>query len=109
MNGQATGTELLLDAEGYLQQSEQWSETFARDTAQRRGVVLTDAHWTVINFLRGYYEEFRYAPDFGTLAKALRDSTHDRAWTRTSLKNLFQDDNPCRYAGLPKPPPGSCV
>lgn len=98
-----------VDKEGYLLDKNQWDTDFAEETARRRGLTLTDTHWQVINFLREFNDEFDYVPDYGTLAKALRKKTGDEEWSRQTLLDLFPNDNPCRYAGLPKPPPGSCV
>lgn len=45
------------DTEGYLIDRSQWSEDFARALAQQEGLVLTPAHWELIEFLRAYYVE----------------------------------------------------
>lgn len=55
VNGQAVAT----DVEGYLKNLEDWSEDFARAQAETEHLVLTEAHWQVIYFLRAYYEEHR--------------------------------------------------
>jgi cobyrinic acid a,c-diamide synthase len=55
VNGQPVAT----DVEGYLINIDDWSEDFARVQAESENLVLTDAHWQVIEFLRAYYEEYR--------------------------------------------------
>ncbi|MDP2368177.1 TusE/DsrC/DsvC family sulfur relay protein [Rhodoferax sp.] len=55
VNGQAIAT----DSEGYLKNLGDWSEAFAQAQAASEGLVLTEAHWQVIAFLRAYYEEHR--------------------------------------------------
>jgi tRNA 2-thiouridine synthesizing protein E len=55
VKGQAVAT----DVEGYLKNLEDWSEDFARAQAEAEDLVLTEAHWQVIYFLRAYYEEHR--------------------------------------------------
>ena len=55
VKGQAVAT----DIEGYLKNLDDWSEDFARAQAEAEHLVLTDAHWQVIFFLRAYYEEHR--------------------------------------------------
>ena len=55
VNGQA----VAIDVEGYLKNLDDWSEDFARAQAEAEHLVLTDAHWQVIFFLRAYYEEHR--------------------------------------------------
>jgi TusE/DsrC/DsvC family sulfur relay protein len=51
------GKEILTDPEGYLLDMDAWSEGFARAQAEREGLVLTEAHWEVIRFIREYYEQ----------------------------------------------------
>ena len=46
------GRDVETDAEGYLVDPAQWSEDFARVLAERECLVLTDAHWEVIRYLR---------------------------------------------------------
>ena len=55
VKGQAVAT----DVEGYLKNLDDWSEDFARAQAEAEHLVLTEAHWQVIFFLRAYYEEHR--------------------------------------------------
>lgn len=53
------GQPVATDVEGYLKNLDDWSEDFARAQAEAEDLVLTEAHWQVINFLRAYYEEHR--------------------------------------------------
>ena len=55
VNGQPVTT----DVEGYLKNLDEWSEDFARSQAESENLVLTEAHWQVISFLRAYFEEHR--------------------------------------------------
>lgn len=43
------------DREGYLLDLGDWSPAFARELAEREGLVLTDEHWQVIRFLRDWW------------------------------------------------------
>lgn len=45
------------DSEGYLAHLDDWSEDFARALARHENLALTDEHWQLINYLRGYYAE----------------------------------------------------
>jgi cobyrinic acid a,c-diamide synthase len=47
------------DVEGYLKNLDDWSEDFARAQAESEHLILTEAHWQVIYFLRAYFEEHR--------------------------------------------------
>jgi len=53
------GRPIATDQEGYLKNLDDWSEDFAHAQASAEGLVLTDAHWQVIAFLRAYYDEHR--------------------------------------------------
>ena len=53
------GQEINTDAEGYLQNLDDWSEDFARAQAAAEGLELSAAHWEVIRFLRAHFEEHR--------------------------------------------------
>ena len=55
VNGCAVAT----DVEGYLKNTDDWSEDFARAQAEAENLQLTEAHWQVIAFLRDYFEEHR--------------------------------------------------
>ena len=52
-------TLVATDTEGYLQNTEEWTEDFARAQAEAENLQLTEAHWQVITFLRAYFEEHR--------------------------------------------------
>ena len=53
------GDPVWTDIEGYLLRMDDWSEAFAHAQAQSENLVLTDAHWDVIRYLRLYFEEHR--------------------------------------------------
>lgn len=48
---------VAVDSEGYLLHLDDWSPAFASALASREGLVLTDAHWEVIDFLRCHWQE----------------------------------------------------
>lgn len=77
------GRQIETDAEGYLLDLDDWSPAFARALAAREGLVLTDAHWEVIRFLRRYWHEHGVQPQvrvmlrhFGALWGPDRASNH---------------------------------
>ena len=63
------------DSEGYLVDPADWDEDVARDLARREGITLTDEHWTVLRFMRGYLEDHRVAPDARHVMKHLTQAT----------------------------------
>lgn len=89
-----------VDAEGFLQKPEQWSEQLGDDIARQVGIdLLTDRHWLVIRFMRDRYLSTGSAPSIRTLGKESGVSTKE-------LYQLFPK-GPAKLAakigGIPKP------
>ena len=97
------GKSVPVDDEGYLVDPADWSETVALELAGREDVALTDAHWAVIQFMRGYYEQHRVAPDARFVIKFL---TEARGAGRNELFRLFPYGyvkQACKIAGMRRP------
>jgi len=97
---------LETDPEGYLVHIEDWSRDVAEAMALADGCELTDAHWQVIDFLRGYYAEYGFAPAVRILTRAIARRLGPDKGNSRYLYRLFPDGparQACRYAGLPKP------
>ena len=89
-----------LDAEGFFQKPEQWTEDMADEIAAQNGIDhLTERHWQVIKFMRESYLETGTAPSIRTLGKA----------SGVPIKELYQlfPKGPAKLAakigGIPKP------
>ncbi len=88
-----------VDAEGFLTDYNEWNEDLARQLAAQIGIELTDAHFTVLRFLRTDYAEQ------GETATLRRVSTR----RGIPIKDLFAlfPGKPAKkmayIAGLPKP------
>ena len=94
------GAPIDVDAEGFMQQPEQWNEDLALEIARQNGLPdLTDRHWLVIRFMRDTYLKTGSAPTIRTLGK---DSG-------VPIKELYQlfPKGPAKLAakigGIPKP------
>ena len=94
------GTPVEVDAEGFLEDPEQWNEQTAQEIAAENGIdELTERHWLVINFMRNAYLENGAAPSIRTLGKA----------SGVPIKELYQlfPKGPAKLAakiaGIPKP------
>jgi dissimilatory sulfite reductase related protein len=94
------GTPVEVDAEGFLQQPEQWNEQIAAEIAAEGGIEqLSDRHWLVIRYMRDTYLESGTAPSIRTLGKA----------SGVPIKELYAlfPKGPAklaaRIAGIPKP------
>lgn len=91
---------LEVDAEGFLQKPEQWTEEIGREIAHEAGIdPLTDRHWQVIRFMRDRFLATGEAPTIRTLGKE----------SGVPIKELYQlfPRGPAKLAakigGIPKP------
>ncbi|HET7722664.1 MAG TPA: TusE/DsrC/DsvC family sulfur relay protein [Acidimicrobiales bacterium] len=89
-----------LNNEGFFVHPEQWTEDMAPELARREGIdELTDAHWTVLRFMRTEFFDKGTGPTVRVLGKA----------SGVSVKELYQlfPKGPAkvaaRIAGIPKP------
>lgn len=97
--------ELSLTAREHLAGLEPWDETIAQQAAQAEGIVLTQAHWEVINLLRQQYLEHGPSRHARDLSERL-DAAFDHAGGLKYLYRLFPHGpviQACRIAGLPVP------
>jgi len=100
------GNEIHTDAEGYLNDLNDWSEALANAIAQKENMVLTENHWEVINFLRKGYTETGTVPNIRQLQKAFTKEYGKEKGDSNYLYRLFPygpAKQACRIAGLPKP------
>ena len=93
-------TDVELNDEGFFVHPEQWTEEMAPEIARREGIdELTDAHWSVIRFMRAEYLEKGTGPTVRVLSKA----------SGVTIKELYQlfPKGPAKIAakiaGIPKP------
>jgi tRNA 2-thiouridine synthesizing protein E len=93
-------TEVELNDEGFFVRPEQWTQDMAPDQARREGIdPLTEAHWTVIRFMRSEYATKGTGPTVRALGKT----------SGVSVKELYQlfPKGPAKIAakiaGIPKP------
>jgi tRNA 2-thiouridine synthesizing protein E len=89
-----------LNDEGFFVDPEQWTEDMVPELARREGIdELTDAHWTVIRFMRTEFFDKGTGPTVRVLGKA----------SGVPVKELYQlfPKGPAkvaaRIAGIPKP------
>lgn len=100
------GKEVPTDAEGYLANLEDWSETLAQTLSERDHLALSEAHWEIIHFMRGYYQENGVAPNLRILQKLLKTELGEDKAEKKYLFDLFPygpAKQAARYAGMPKP------
>ena len=91
--------EIEIDAEGFFQKPEQWTEELGQVVAGELGIALTDRHWQVIRFMRDRYLTTGAAPSIRALGKE----------SGVPIKELYQlfPKGPAKLAarigGIPKP------
>jgi tRNA 2-thiouridine synthesizing protein E len=94
------GRDIEVDAEGFLQNPEQWDRTVGEEIAAGAGISpLTDQHWQVIEFMRDRFLNAGTAPTIRSLGKE----------SGVSIKELYKlfPKGPAKLAakvaGIPKP------
>lgn len=100
------GRMIETDAQGYLTNSNDWSEPLAIVLAQQEGIELTEAHWEVIRFVRNFYQEFNTSPAIRMLVKAMTQKYGEEKGNSRYLYRLFVKGpakQATKIAGLPKP------
>lgn len=100
------GRMIETDAQGYLTNSNDWSEPLAVVLAQQEGIELTEAHWEVIRFVRNFYQQFNTSPAIRMLVKAMTQKYGEEKGNSRYLYRLFVKGpakQATKIAGLPKP------
>ncbi len=100
----ADGRDIATDSEGYLVDLNDWSEAFAQALAQQEGLLLTDAHWEVIRFLRAYYLAHAVQPQVRVMIRHFTKVWDAERGSNHHLHDLFPRGGPQkqgnRLAGL---------
>jgi TusE/DsrC/DsvC family sulfur relay protein len=89
-----------VDEDGFMEKPELWSERIALALASTEELhELSEAHWMVIHYLRGYYQKFGIAPMIRKLCK-------ESGFSLKEIYDLFPSGpakGACKVAGLAKP------
>lgn len=94
------------DKLGYLKRWQEWDESIAEHIAELEGLKLTDDHWTVIKYVREFYELYEQSPSIRPLVKFLRQRWGEDKGNSIFLATLFPGGvakQATKLAGLPKP------
>jgi tRNA 2-thiouridine synthesizing protein E len=88
------------DPEGFLADPALWNDEIAQRIAGEEGIAeMTEKHWAIVHFIRGYWREHDLAPPVRLLCTELGMSVRE-------IYKLFTSGparGACRVAGLPKP------
>ena len=94
------------DQHGYLVDYTLWTEDLVPKLAETDNLVLTEAHWEIIRFVREFYLAYNTSPAIRALTKALKVKFGEDKASSRYLFRLFSDGpakQATKYAGLPKP------
>ena len=94
------------DQHGYLVDYSLWTEDLVPQLAETDNLVLTEAHWEIIRFVREFYITYNTSPAIRALTKALKIKFGEEKSSSRYLFRLFSDGpakQATKYAGLPKP------
>ena len=100
------GKQYEVDEDGYLTNLDDGSKELAEHIAKTEDVVMTDAHWEVVNFLRDYYQKYQIAPMIKILVKEMGKAMGPEKGNTKYLYELYPGGpakQACKIAGLPKP------
>lgn len=98
------------DAEGYLQNLQDWTPEVAHIIATQEGITLTPAHWEIITLVQQYYSEFDLSPAMRPLVKYAALKLGTEKGKSIYLLSLFPGSPPklaAKIAGLPRP--ANCI
>ncbi|ATG17944.1 TPA: TusE/DsrC/DsvC family sulfur relay protein [Providencia alcalifaciens] len=98
--------EIETDAQGYLLDSQQWSEDLIPLLAEQEEIEITDEHLEIIRFVRAFYLEFNTSPAIRMLVKAVSQQFGEEKGNSRYLYRLFPKGpakQATKLAGLPKP------
>lgn len=107
MQIQVNGRFIRLSEAGWMENMEEWSEdvalTIARDIEK---VEMTDAHWTIINETRAYFQEFGTVPEMRQFSKLMTEKYGADRASQQYFYTLFPYGlikSANKIAGLPRP------
>jgi tRNA 2-thiouridine synthesizing protein E len=97
---------IMLDKDGYLEHLEDWNEEVAQFLARQHDVMLSEAHWEIINLIRDFHARRGISPIMRILVKLVEVELGPDKGNSLYLLKLFPG-SPARVAskiaGLPRP------
>ena len=100
------GRRIATDNEGFLLDPGEWDRRVAEALAARERLTLGEDHWTVVDFVRRYYEERHAVPEARHALRELRARLGRDKASRKYLYSLFPygyGQQACKIAGMRKP------
>jgi len=95
------------DTEGYLINPDEWNEDIANSLADEEDIELDKMVWSILNFMREYYNEKNIAPDVRHLIHYLAiENKCAKSEAKKLIFKLFPYGyvkQACKIAGMKKP------
>jgi TusE/DsrC/DsvC family sulfur relay protein len=95
------------DTEGYLINPDEWNEDIANSLADEEDIELDKTVWSILNFMREYYNEKNIAPDVRHLIHYLAiENKCAKSEAKKLIFKLFPYgyvNQACKIAGMKKP------
>ena len=102
---EVNGQSIEVNANGYLENVEDWSEDVGKAIAESEGLALTEKHWDLINYLRDeFINNGGNQPNTRNIVKAM-SAKWDEKIGQKDVYELFPKDpskQGGRIAGLPE-------
>ena len=103
---QIDGRTIATDNDGYLENFDEWNRSVANIIATNENIVLTPAHWEIIDALREFYRQFEQSPSMRPLVKYVGQRCGADKGNSIYLLKLFPGSPAkiaSKIAGLPRP------
>lgn len=100
------GASVKRDEEGYLFDPADWNPGVAEWLAGEEGLELTEDHWSVIAYMRAYYDEHQIAADARFTIRFMANDLGFGARARGRLFELFPYGyvkQACKISGMRRP------
>lgn len=100
------GKDIATDGDGFLENYEEWNAAVANCIAVQENIILTDAHWEILNLLRDFYRQFEQSPAMRALVKYVGQQLGKDKGNSIYLLKLFPGSPAkiaSKIAGLPRP------
>ena len=95
------------DAEGYLINPDDWNKEIALELAGEEDIDMNDTTWSILEFMRNYFDEHNITPDVRHLISYL--ATENQCDKKQAKKLVFElfpygyVKQACKIAGMRKP------
>jgi tRNA 2-thiouridine synthesizing protein E len=88
------GKSILIDAEGYIINIDEWTEDFTIALAAKEELELTDEHWEVVHYIRNYYEEHHIQAQVRDMIKHFKKQWGPEHGNNRYLHDIFPKGGP---------------